>query len=55
MKVKATVRVTVMLPPGAEMIENIQSEGENMGPTLKLAASCFVLTSTGWCSSPAPS
>ena len=41
MKVKATVQVTLTLPPGVEVIENIQSDGENMGPHLKAGGKLF--------------
>jgi hypothetical protein len=41
MKIKATVQVTLTLPHGAEVIENIQSEGENMGPHIKAGGKLF--------------
>lgn len=41
MKVNTTVQVTLALPPGAKVIENIQSEGENMGPHIKSGGKLF--------------
>jgi hypothetical protein len=41
MKLKVIVQVTLTLPPGAEVIENIQSEGEDMGPHIKAGGKLF--------------
>ena len=41
MKLKVTVQVTLTLPPGAELIENFQSDGEDMGPHIKAGGKLF--------------
>jgi hypothetical protein len=41
MKVKATVQVTITLPRGAEIIDNIQAEGEDIGAHIKAGGKLF--------------